>query len=166
MLFKCLGFNVSGHVSLGVGLIKSGLVWLAFCLFAQSAQSAEFVTVSIHSAVTYDAPSALAKPVYQYTQGSPLQVYLTVEGWIKVLDQYGIAQWIPQEHVSKKRTVVVKANEAKLLKVAQASSNLLAVFNRDVILELISTSPQNGWVKVKHQDGLQGYVAVSEVWGI
>lgn len=166
MLFNCLGFNVSGLVSIGMGSMKSGLVWLAFYLFAQSAQSAEFVTVSINTVVTYDAPSALAKPVYQYTQGSPLQVYLIVEGWIKVRDQFDILQWIPQEHVSKKRMVVVKANEAKLFKSAQVSSNLLAVFNRDVLLELMNTSSQNGWVKVKHQDGIQGYIAVSEVWGI
>jgi SH3-like domain-containing protein len=131
-----------------------------------SSQAAEFVTVSIANAITYDAPSAQAKPVYQYTQGSPLEVYLKVEGWIKVRDQFDVLQWIPQEHVASKRMVMVKANQTKLFKTAQAQSNLLAVFNRDVLLELISTSAQNGWVKVKHQDGLQGYVSVSEVWGI
>lgn len=159
-------FNVRSLVSASVGMMKSGLVWLAFCFFAQSAHCADFVTVSINTAITYDAPSALAKPVYQYTQGSPLQVYLTVEGWIKVRDQFDILQWIPQEHVSKKRLVTVKSNQAKLFKTAQASTMPTAIFNRDVMLELMSTSPQNGWVKVKHQDGIEGYVAVSDVWGI
>jgi len=33
------------------------------------------------------------------------------------------------------------------------------------VLELV-TDRQNGWLKVKHRDGITGYVTVGSVWGI
>ncbi len=35
----------------------------------------------------------------------------------------------------------------------------------DVLLQLIEPAA-DGWVKVRHRDGAQGYVRVSQVWGL
>jgi hypothetical protein len=36
---------------------------------------------------------------------------------------------------------------------------------KDVVLELLDVKLNNGWLKVKHRDGLVGYVSISSIWG-
>jgi SH3-like domain-containing protein len=50
---------------------------------------------------------------------------------------------------------------------AAADDNAATVFTADkgVLLEL-AESAGNGWIKVRHRDGLSGYVKSSDIWGI
>jgi len=45
------------------------------------------------------------------------------------------------------------------------TSALVATVEKDVVLELLSPTNKNGWIKVKHRDGLVGFVQASDVWG-
>ena len=47
-----------------------------------------------------------------------------------------------------------------------AGSTLLALVEKDVTLELMSPIINNGWVKVKHRDGMMGFVHASALWGV
>jgi SH3-like domain-containing protein len=60
---------------------------------------------------------------------------------------------------------VVQVASAKIR--ASADDNAQIVFTADkaVLLEL-NEPPNSGWLKVKHRDGLSGYVKTNEVWGL
>ena len=46
------------------------------------------------------------------------------------------------------------------------ASALVATVDKDVVLELVSPTIKNGWVKVKHRDGITGFVQSSALWGL
>jgi len=42
---------------------------------------------------------------------------------------------------------------------------VLMTADRNVLLELVDPEP-GPWVRVRHRDGISGYVKASDVWGI
>lgn len=139
---------------------------LGFCLcLTMAAHAAEFRSVVEPKLVTYDAPSASAKQKYIISQGYPLEVVVDLGEWVKVRDQKRGLSWVQGNGLDTKRTVLV--TEATDIKVSeQINAALLATVEQDVVLELLSTKVSQGWVKVKHQDGIEGYIRANTIWGL
>ncbi len=132
--------------------------------FSFSAQAIEFRSVAPAKAVLYDAPSKEASKVYILSSGYPVEIIVNLGDWVKVRDQLGGLSWIDSKQLSAKRTVLVL--EKTDIKAAEdAASNMLATVEKDVVLELVSPTIKNGWVKVKHRDGITGFVQASSLWG-
>ena len=90
---------------------------LAAALFAAMLASGptfalDFRAVSEPVAILYDGPSVKAKPVYIVNRGYPLEVLVTVEGWVKVRDANGTLAWVESKQLTDKRTVMVKVPSA------------------------------------------------------
>lgn len=141
-------------------VLLSTLVLLPF-----SAAALEFKSVSEHKTVLYDAPSASAKKTLILGQNYPLEVIVNLGDWIKVRDAQGAINWIEAKYLSSKRTVLVNAVSAELRAEPAVNSALLAIIEKDVVLEIADAQLSNGWLKVKHRDGVQGFVQVTSVWG-
>ena len=60
---------------------------------------------------------------------------------------------------------VVTAPQAEVREAADETSRLVFRAEKDVALELIEVG-SGGWAKVRHRDGLAGYVQISRVWGL
>jgi len=60
---------------------------------------------------------------------------------------------------------VVSAPVAQLRDKPAEEGKVLLEASTDVLLELVEP-PVNGWAKVRHRDGVQGYVRVGQVWGL
>jgi len=139
---------------------------IAFVLFMllPSMAAAEFRSVSVPKAVVYDTPSAQGKKVYLLGQGYPLEVIVNLAEWVKVRDQQGGLSWIDAKQLSPKRTllVVVLADIKPSPDMGVASIGRL---EKDVVIDLLEPA-KNGWVKVKHRDGLTGFIQTSAVWGL
>ncbi len=145
-------------------LKSSCLLGLFSLVFAASAQ-AEFRSIAPVKAVLYDAPSLEASKLYILSQGYPVEIIVNLSGWLKVRDALGGLNWIESKQLSPKRTVLV-ITKAEIKAGEDAASALLATVEPDVVLELVSPLNKNGWVKVKHRDGVVGYVQASAVWGL
>lgn len=134
-------------------------------LFSVSAFAIEFRSVASVKAVLYDAPSKEATKLFIITSGYPVEVLVNLGDWIKIRDQLGTLSWIESKFLSAKRTVLLTAkSEIKLAE--DANSALVATVEKDVVLELVSPGIKNGWVKVKHRDGVTGFVPASVLWGL
>ena len=145
-------------------LLMPGLVLLSL-VFSISANALEFRSVAPAKAVLYDAPSLEATKLYILNAGYPVEIIVDLSDWLKVRDQLGGLSWIENKHLSAKRTVLV--TEKTDIKASEdASATLLARVEKDVTLELISPLINNGWVKVKHREGMMGFVQASALWGI
>jgi SH3-like domain-containing protein len=134
-------------------------------LMPLSALALEFKSVANHKAVLYDAPSASAKKILILGQYYPLEVIVNLGDWIKVRDAQGAISWIEAKNLGAKRTVMVVANNAEIRAEASATSALLATLDKDVVLEIADAKLSSGWLKVKHRDGVTGFVLVTAVWG-
>ena len=135
------------------------------CFISQSAY-AEFRSVSVSKTILYEAPSATTKRVYLVSEGYPLEVIVNLGDWLKVRDPYGTLGWVESKNLQSKRTVIVKVDKANIFKEPELKSALLANIEKDVVIELSDPLITSGWIKVRYQQDLDGYIQASQVWGI
>jgi SH3-like domain-containing protein len=134
-------------------------------LLPNLAAALEYRSVAVPKAILYDAPSLQGKKLYLIGQGYPVEVIVNLGDWIKVRDNQGGLSWAEAKQLSAaKRTVLVTQSQAEIHQSADASSTLIAKLDKDVVLELLEPG-KNGWIKVKHRDGLTGYMLASTTWG-
>lgn len=113
----------------------------------------------------YDAPSVRATRVLLVSPGSPLEVISAIEGWAKVREPGGKLGWAEAKVVSTRRTVSVSVATAVVRDSASATGTPVFEAAQGLILELLESST-TGWARVKHRDGLTGFIRASEVFGL
>lgn len=150
-------FNSRGYTQALLGILS--------LVFSFSACAVEYRSVATAKVIAYDAPSKEASKLYLLGGGYPVEVIVNLGDWLKVRDQLGGLSWVESKSLSTKRMVLtttttdIKASE-------EANSAMLATVEKDVVLEMVSPSIKNGWLKVKHRDGITGFVQVTNVWGV
>lgn len=143
-------------------LYRIGAV-LAF-MAAGPAHAIEYKSVGAAPAVLYDAPAAKGRKVFVAPRGMPVEIVLTYGAWTKVRDASGDLSWIESKMLAARRTAVVTAASARARAAADETAPAVFAADRGVLLELVEPV-SSGWVRVKHRDGLTGYVKSADVWG-
>lgn len=129
------------------------------------AGAADFRSVGAPSVVLYDAPSLKGGKRYIAPRGMPVEIVARYGDWVKVRDADGELAWTESKGLSPRRNVVVKAVAAKVRATPEDNGTILMTADKGVLLELVD--PQaTGWVRVRHADGIAGFVRAIEVWGI
>ncbi len=113
----------------------------------------------------YDAPSLEASKLYILSQSYPVELIVNLNNWVKVRDAAGALSWVESKSLSSKRTVLVLA-KTDIKSAEDPASALMATVEKDVVLELLPIAAKNGWVKVKHRDGVSGFVQLTNLWGV
>ncbi len=146
--------------------IKKSLVGsLILALLPLSAVALEYRSVAVPKAILYDAPSSFAKKTLLLSQYYPVEIIVNLDDWVKVRDAQGSISWVEAKQLSSMRTVMVNINHAEIRQSALASSALIATLDKAVVLEVVDLKLNNGWLKVKHRDGIVGYILISSTWG-
>ena len=146
-----------------LGLTKC-LILSAGLAFSLSALALEFRSIAPAKVISYDAPSKEASKLYILGNGYPVEVIVNLGDWIKVRDSQGGLSWVESKSLSTTRTVLVLA-KTDIKAAEDAASALVATVEQYVVLELVAGGANNNWVKVKHRDGLTGFVQVDKLWG-
>jgi SH3-like domain-containing protein len=131
---------------------------------AGTAHAVDFRSVGAMPAVLYDAPSEKGRKVFVAPRNMPVEVVLTYQDWVKVRDVAGDLAWVEARVLTPKRYLI---SNVALLKVKAAADDAGAVVmtaDKGVLFEL-AEPVASGWIKVRHRDGLAGYVRAAEVWG-
>ena len=144
---------------------KKNVLVLCLVLMPVVALALDFRSVAVPKAVLYDAPSSAAKKVLLLSQNYPVEVVVNLGDWLKVRDAQGGLNWVDAKQLSNKHTVLVTASKAEIRLAADATSALVATVEKDVLLEAVDIKLNNGWLKVKHRDGVTGYILTSSTWG-
>lgn len=147
------------------GLMKPWSLLLLSLLFSGAAQALEFRSVGATPVIMYDAPSAKGGKLYVAPRGMPVEVVFTSGAWSKVRDMSGDLSWVESKDLITRRSLVVRAANAKIRASADDAAPLVFSADKNVLLEMAEPAVA-GWVKVKHRDGQLGYVKVNEVWGL
>jgi len=150
-------------------MIKSSkilfIVLYILAFLPATACALDFRSISVPKAVLYDAPSPSAKKILLLSQNYPVEVVVNLGDWLKVRDAEGALNWIEAKQLSNKLNVIVTSSKAEIRQYADVSSILIAMVEKDVLLEVIDSKLNNGWLKVKHRDGATGFILISSTWG-
>lgn len=139
---------------------------------ATASAAADFRSTMAPATLLYDAPSAKAKPLFVLGRDTPLEVIVTLEGWVKVRDVAGTIGWVEKSGLGDKRSLVVRVPLAEVRVGPDDASPLVFRAEQNVLLELAepaasaTTTATAGWVKVRHRDGQVGFVRIAQVFGL
>ena len=125
----------------------------------------DFKTVGANPAILYDAPSIKGGKLFVAPRGMPVEVVLSYGDWVKVRDASGDMAWTEASQLSAKRNVVVRNGGAKVRATADDNGVLLMTADKGVLLELVDPQP-SVWIKVRHKDGIAGFIKAADIWGI
>ncbi|CAH1905725.1 conserved exported hypothetical protein [Candidatus Nitrotoga sp. HW29] len=131
---------------------------------AGSARALNYASVAASSAILYDAPSLKAKKIFVVNRYLPLEQVVSLDDWVKVRDSSGSLAWIEKQALNSKRFVAVITPLATVYQSAKTDAPVVFNTRQQVALEWLE-SLGNGWIKVRHSDGMMGYVRATEVWG-
>lgn len=129
------------------------------------AAAGEFRSIAENGTPMYDAPSVRAKKLFVASRLYPVEIVINIDNWVKVRDQAGDLAWVEKKALSEKRTVVASVPVADVRQAASEQAAIVFRVQQGVALDVAET-PSSGWIKVRHADGLTGYVKISQVWGI
>jgi len=129
------------------------------------AAAAEFRALGDKPAVLYDAPSLRADRLYVASRHYPFEVLVKLDQWTKVRDADGAVAWVENKSLGDRQTVIVTVPLADVRAAPNAQSALVFEAYKQVLLEILE-APADGWLRVRHRDGQQGYIRVSHVWGV
>ena len=141
---------------------------LASCfglLFAGALQASDYRSVAVPAATLYDAPSQKAKKLFLIRMGTPVEVVVRLEGWVKVRDVEGGLAWVESGQLSDRRSLIVMAPDTVMRSSPNDEASPVGRIDQWVVLEYLGP-PSAGWAQVRHRDGLQGYVRATQVWGL
>ena len=125
----------------------------------------DFLSISDHAVIMYDAPSVKAEKLYVASRFLPVEAVVNVEDWVKVRDSSGTFAWVEKKSLSSKRYIIVTVPQADVFRTTDTDSGVVFQAKKNVVMEWLD-STRTGWVKVRHLDGQIGYIRVSQVWGI
>lgn len=132
---------------------------------AASAQAIDYRSVEVPAAILYDSPSQKGKKLYLIRAQTPVEAVVRLEGWVKVRDAEGTLAWIEARNLGERRTLVVTAPRAEIRESDKAEAPVVATLDKWVVVDFVETAAP-GWAKVRHRDGVTGFVRSTQVWGL
>ena len=141
------------------------LALLLFTLIACGVPAAEYRALGERPAVLYDAPSVKADRLFIASRYYPFEVLVKLDQWTKVRDANGEVAWIENKALGERQIVLVAVPLADVRSGPSAQSALVFEAYKQVLLEVME-APAEGWVKVRHRDGQQGFIRTTHVWGV
>lgn len=140
------------------------LALIALCA-APAASAAIEYRATARTAILYAAPAEDSEKLFILAQGTPVEIVVERENWVRVREPGGALSWIQRSALAEHRTVMVTADSAVVRERPQGDAPAVLEAARDVVLELVAP-PEQGWIQVRHRDGARGYLRVTEVWGL
>jgi flagellar basal body rod protein FlgF len=137
---------------------------LTLSMSMAASHAVDFKSVGAAPAILYDAPSPKGGKLFIAPRGMPLEVVLSYGEWVKVRDINGDLAWTEASALTGKRNVVVRSAGVRVRSAADDNAPALFSADKGILLELTEPAA-NGWLKVRHKDGLTGYIKATDVWG-
>jgi len=128
----------------------------------------EMVSIAKEGVNMRSGPGTKYAIVWELGKGFPLRVIGSKGNWLKVVDFEKDEGWVYKPLVTKRPHLIVKVqkNTAKKINVRSGPGRQYKVIGMAYYGVVFKTMKRgNGWVKVRHEDGLTGWVKRSLLWG-
>lgn len=143
-------------------------ITLSLVALAAGMAHADFRQTSDVATVAFEGPSAKATKQFIYSRGTPVEVVVQIEGWVKVRDAQGTLAWVEKKALAERTNVQVKSPSADVLAAPDAASPIIFRAENGVLLQLVTPQPPNAgaWAQVRHRDGQTGFVKLEALFGL
>lgn len=138
---------------------------LAGLLCSFSALAADYRSIEPRVAILYDTPSAKGKKLYLIKALTPVELVVRLGEWSKVRDAEGTLAWVESKYLSERRTLLVIASRAEIRQSDRAEAPVALELDKWVALDWLDKAAP-GWIKVRHRDGVTGFIRSTQVWGL
>lgn len=150
--------------------LLSAFLFLTFLLLCLSPGIliAEMLSVNGEKVNIRSGPGKKYLIKWEYGYGFPLVVVKKKGKWIKVKDFEGDSGWIYKELLADKPRMIVKANrnQNESINIRNSPGTTGKIVGKAHYGVVFTTIEQkSGWVKVKHDTGLEGWIKRSLLWG-
>jgi SH3-like domain-containing protein len=123
-----------------------------------------FVTLKSDEANLRAGPGLEYPVLWQYRASNlPVRVDAEFGIWRKIVDHDGTAGWMHGSVLSLRRMAIVKTNMAKIHSNPDSSANVIALAERNALMELQSCP--KSWCKVKAEN-VRGWIKRQAIWGL
>ena len=144
------------------------LLLLATWAFCGQAAAITMVSVAGAKVNLRKGPSTKYPIIWELGKGFPLRIIGSQGNWYKVSDFESDVGWIYKDLVSKKPHLIVKVNRNSNARINIRSGpgteyEVVGKAEYGVVFETLERG--EGWVKVRHETGLTGWIERSLLWG-
>lgn len=101
--------------------------------------------------------------LWHLDEGYPLQVLQRKGAWVKVRDFEGDQGWVSRSLTGNAPHMIVKVRLANIRATPSTGGAIVGMAEYGVVFRTIKRDRH--WVKVRHEDGLTGWVARPLLWG-
>lgn len=113
-------------------------------------------------------PGSKYRILWELGRGYPLEILKRDGDWYRVRDFEGTVGWVHREAVGDTPHMIVKTNKKSKKPINLRSgpgetNEIVARAQYGVVLQ--SLEQKNGWVKVRHEQGVTGWVRRDLLWG-
>lgn len=144
-------------------VVKRFLVAAALVLLAASVASARMVSVNCSKANIRSGPGTRYAAVWELGEGFPLKVIGSRRGWLKVIDFEHDVGWIYGRLVGRAPHMVVKKRRINIRSGPGRRYRVVGKADYGVVFRTLAR--RHGWVKVRHENDLTGWIKRSLLWG-
>ncbi len=129
---------------------------------------AEMLSITADGVNLRSGPGTNFEIKWEYGKGFPLKVVSKKGDWYKVSDFENDSGWIFKSLLSQKGHMIVKVNKKRSKKINIRSGpgtnfKIVGKAYYGVVFETVEQ--KDGWAKVKHETGLEGWIKRSLLWG-
>jgi SH3-like domain-containing protein len=105
---------------------------------------------------------------WEYGNGFPLKIVSKKGQWIKVQDFENDSGWVKSSALNSEPTMIVKVNKGKNKKInirngPGTNYKIIAQAYYGVVFK--KKGRKNGWINVRHESGVEGWVENIFLWG-
>ena len=146
-------------------MYKKVLVWLSafFILAGGTAQALTMVSISGNNVNMRSGPGEKFAVMWELGTGFPLKVLDEQSGWYKVEDFEGDVGWVFESLVNRDPHLIVKKKRVNMRSGPGDDYRVIGKAHYGVVFETLTV--KEGWAKVKHENGLSGWVSRGLLWG-
>lgn len=136
--------------------------------FSASLLYAEMLTIKGDSVNLRSGPGLNFSVLWEYGGGFPVEIVEKKKDWIKIQDFEKDTGWVHKSLLVDSPHMIVKANRNKdeIINIRQgpsAEDKIVGKAHYGVVFETVQQ--RSGWVEVKHESGLSGWISSVLLWG-
>ena len=144
-------------------LRKVVIAFFITLLAVSTVEAITLVSIDGENVNMRSGPGSNYSVLWELGKGFPLKVIGSKGDWLKVEDFEGDNGWIHTKLSSKKPHLIVKKKRVNVRSGPSSKNRLVGKANYGVVFKRIKIS--KGWAKVKHENGLTGWIKRDLLWG-
>lgn len=143
--------------------MKQLITILCFIFLAVPPVQARMVSIKGVNVNMRSGPGKNFEVVWELGHGYPLEVIESKGQWVRVRDADNDTGWVKQRLLANVAHVVVKKPMINIRSGPSRKHRVLGQAKDGVVFKTMGK--RKGWIKVRHENGLVGWVARELVWG-